>query len=335
MLAPQSAADPEHWMHIQAYLDSHSRLVAIETTGMDAVVLENVNKSFGPVRAVADLSARIPTGVVYGFLGPNGAGKTTTIRMIMNIIRPDSGKIEVLGDSSAGAARARVGYMPEERGLYRKMTVAKVLAYFASITGMHSSKIDRSVNEWLDRVELRDWAGKKVEELSRGMHQKLQFAVTAINDPELLILDEPFSGLDPINTDLLKSIIGEMKDRGRTVIFSTHAMHEAETLCDSIILINRGQIVLDGNLAAIRAKHKLHAVSVELEGQAGFINELPGVTGVIRSEQRIEITLSEQSDTQELLMELAKRTRVRVFEEKVPSLHEIFVSVVGRYGQDS
>ncbi len=302
---------------------------------MDAVVLDNVSKSFGPVRAVVEISAQIPTGIVYGFLGPNGAGKTTTIRMIMDIIRPDSGQIEVLGESSVSSARSRVGYMPEERGLYRKMTVAKVLAYFASLKGVDSGKIERSVNEWLDRMELRDWAGKKVEELSRGMHQKLQFAVTAINDPELLILDEPFSGLDPLNTDLLKSIIREMTSRGRTVIFSTHAMHEAETLCDNIILINKGQIVLNGRLADIRAQHRVHAVSVELEGETGFVDGLPGVTRAVRNEGRIEITLAEESDTQELLMELTKRARVRAFEEKVPSLHEIFVSVVGRDGQDS
>lgn len=302
---------------------------------MDAVVLENVDKSFGPVRAVADLSARIPTGVVYGFLGPNGAGKTTTIRMIMNIIQPDSGRIDVLGQSSTGAVKSRVGYMPEERGLYRKMTVAKVLTYFGSIKGIESHTLGQRVTQWLERMDLGDWADKKVEELSRGMHQKLQFAVTAINDPELLILDEPFSGLDPINTDLLKTIIAEMKDQGRTVIFSTHVMHQAETLCDNIILINKGQVVLDGGLPDIRTQHRLHAVSAQLEGDTGFIGELPGVTGVIHNEERIEITLAEEGDTQELLMELAKRVRVRAFEEKVPSLHEIFVSVVGRDGQDS
>ncbi len=297
---------------------------------MDAVVLDKVSKSFGQVRAVCDLSAQIPAGAVYGFIGPNGAGKTTTIRMIMDIIQPDSGRIEVLGDDSVGAARARVGYMPEERGLYRKMTVAKVLTYFGSIKGMDGRELGPKVNEWLDRMELRDWAGKKVEELSRGMHQKLQFAVTAINDPEMLILDEPFSGLDPINTDLLKEIIAQMKGQGRTVIFSTHAMHEAETLCDKIIMINKGQVVLDGSLAEIRERNKLHTVSVEVEGETDFISSIPGVTAVKPDGKRIDISLEENEDTQELLMALAKRVRIRVFEEKTPSLHEIFVNMVGQ-----
>lgn len=302
---------------------------------MEAVVLENVNKSFGPVQAVADVTAHIAAGTVCGFLGPNGAGKTTTIRMIMDIIQPDAGRIEVLGNSSARAAKAQVGYMPEERGLYRKMTAAKVLSYFGSLKGVENRTLGRQVAKWLKRVDLSNWADKKVEELSRGMHQKLQFAVTVINDPDLLILDEPFSGLDPLNTDLLRAIIREMKDAGRTVIFSTHAMHEAETLCDDIILINKGKVVLDGPLARIREQNRLSAVSVRIEGNADFIRTLPGVTAVTRNADRIEIALAEDGDTQELLLDLARRLRVRSFEEKIPSLHEIFVSMVGRDGKDS
>src|SRR4030042_6319009 len=211
---------------------------------MDAVVLNSVNKFFGKVQAVDNLSIRVPAGSTYGFLGPNGAGKTTTLRMIMNIIRPDGGDIELLGDRSIDRAKSRVGYMPEERGLYRKMTVAKVLAYFGAIKGVSNAELGERGTRWLARGELSDWTDKKVEELSRGMHQKLQFAVTAINEPELMILDEPFSGLDPINTDLLKNIIVEMRREGKTVIFSTHAMHEAEQLCDSILLINRARAIL-------------------------------------------------------------------------------------------
>ncbi len=171
---------------------------------MNAVLLNGVYKSFGEVRAVSDLSVKVPAGSIYGFLGPNGAGKTTTIRMIMNIIRPDSGSIEIFGEHLVERAKTRIGYMPEERGLYRKMTVRKVLTYFGEIKGVTGNELARRVSGWLERVDLADWADKKVEELSRGMHQKLQFAVTVINDPELLILDEPFSGLDPLNTDLLK-----------------------------------------------------------------------------------------------------------------------------------
>jgi len=297
---------------------------------MDAVLLNSVHKSFGEVQAVNNLSVKVPTGSIYGFLGPNGAGKTTTLRMIMNIIRPDSGSIEIFGNSSVKQARARIGYMPEERGLYRKMTVTKVLAYFGAIKGMPANELTRSVPHWLDRVDLTNWASKKVEELSRGMHQKLQFAVTAINEPELLILDEPFAGLDPINTDLLKAIMLEMRDEGKTVIFSTHVMHEAEKVCDSILLINKGQAVLDDNLAHIQSQRASHVVSVELEGDTGFIEKLPMVTAVETNGNHLEISLSDSADTQQLLQSLIERVRVQRFEVKVPSLHEIFVELVGK-----
>ena len=293
-------------------------------------MLNSVHKSFGEVQAVNNLSVKVPTGSIYGFLGPNGAGKTTTLRMIMNIIRPDSGSIEIFGNSSVKQARARIGYMPEERGLYRKMTVTKVLAYFGAIKGMPANELTRSVPHWLDRVDLTNWASKKVEELSRGMHQKLQFAVTAINEPELLILDEPFAGLDPINTDLLKAIMLEMRDEGKTVIFSTHVMHEAEKVCDSILLINKGQAVLDDNLAHIQSQRASHVVSVELEGDTGFIEKLPMVTALETNGNHLEITLSDSADTQQLLQSLIERVRVQRFEVKVPSLHEIFVELVGK-----
>jgi ABC-2 type transport system ATP-binding protein len=296
---------------------------------MDAILLEKVCKSFGEVHAVDNLSVRVPAGSIYGFLGPNGAGKTTTIRMIMNIIRPDSGQISILGDGTTAQTKARIGYMPEERGLYRKMTVRKVLAYFGAIKGMTAVKLSRCVPQWLERVGLQDWADKKVEELSRGMHQKLQFAVTAVNDPELLILDEPFSGLDPVNQDLLKDIISQMRDEGKTIVFSTHVMHEAEQLCDFILLINKGMLILDGRLDEIRSQHKSHAVSVELEGDTGFIESLPMVTRIKREGRRIEIGLENDADSQELLRALVEQVRVQAFEVKVPSLHEIFVRLVG------
>ncbi|MHC4567254.1 MAG: ABC transporter ATP-binding protein [Planctomycetota bacterium] len=297
---------------------------------MDAVVLEDVCKSFGEVRAVNKLNVTVPAGSIYGFLGPNGAGKTTTIRMIMNILRPDSGHISLLGDHSAEQAKDRIGYMPEERGLYRKMTVRKALTYFGAIKDVTAAELTRRVPWWLERMDLATWADKKVEELSRGMHQKLQFAVTAINEPELLILDEPFSGLDPLNTDLLKSIILEMRSEGKTVIFSTHVMHEAEKLCDSILLINKGLAVLDDKLANVRAQRTSHTVCVELEGDTDFVRGLGDVANVKADGSRLEITLKEKADSQELLRSLMERTRVQVFELKVPSLHEIFVDLVGK-----
>jgi len=296
---------------------------------MNALVLDNVSKSFGEVRAVNSLSVKVPTAGIYGFLGPNGAGKTTTLRMIMNIIRPDSGNISIFGNGLIEQAKSRIGYMPEERGLYRKMTAKKTLAYFGAIKGVTADQLTHRIPKWLERVELGDWADKKVEELSRGMHQKLQFAVTVINEPELLILDEPFSGLDPLNQELLKDIIDQMRNEGKTVIFSTHVMHEAEKLCDSILLINKGNVVLDNTLDRIRSQQSSDVVSVELEGDTTFIEALPMVTRVQLYGNRLEISLAKNSDPQQLLRALVERVRIRAFEIKVPSLHEIFINLVG------
>jgi ABC-2 type transport system ATP-binding protein len=297
---------------------------------MNAAVLNDICKSFGQIRAVSDLNVTIPAGSIYGFLGPNGAGKTTTIRMMMNIIRPDSGRISLLGDFDVKRAKNKVGYMPEERGLYRKMTVRKVLAYFGAIKDVGRGELARRVPRWLKRLDLAAWANKKVEELSRGMHQKLQFAVTAINDPQMLILDEPFSGLDPLNTDLLKDIILEMRNEGKTIIFSTHVMHEAERLCDSILLINKGKVILDDDLNRIRSTQRSNAVLLEAEGDMRFVAELPAVASVKPEGNRLEVTLAPNADAQQLLRSVADRVRVQVFEVKVPSLHEIFVSMVGQ-----
>jgi len=297
---------------------------------MDAVAIRDVCKSFGEVRAVNNLNMTVPAGSIYGFLGPNGAGKTTTIRMIMNILRPDSGQIALLGDHSVEQTKSRIGYMPEERGLYRKMTVRKVLTYFGAIKDVPPVELTRRVPQWLERLDLAKWADKKVEELSRGMHQKLQFAVTAINEPELLILDEPFSGLDPLNTDMLESIVLEMRSQGKTVIFSTHVMHEAEKLCDSILLINKGRAILDDSLANVRSQQRSHAVCLELEGDTDFVSGLANVTKVKSEGSQLEITLEESADSQELLRSLMEHTRVHSFELKVPSLHEIFVDLVGK-----
>jgi ABC-2 type transport system ATP-binding protein len=295
---------------------------------MNAVTLENVCKSFGRVHAVDNLSVQVPAGSVYGFLGPNGAGKTTTLRMIMNIIRPDSGRIVILGNGQIEQVKTRIGYMPEERGLYRKMTARKVLEYFGAIKGLSDREIARNVPQWLERIGLADWADKKVEELSRGMHQKLQFAVTVINEPELVILDEPFSGLDPLNQDLIKTIILEMRNEGKTVIFSTHVMHEAEKLCDFILLINKGKSILDGRLDEIRSRQSTHAVSIELEGDTGFVQTLPMVRAVKSEGKRLDVVMADD-DTQQFLHAIMQRATVRAFEVKVPSLHEIFVNLVG------
>jgi ABC-2 type transport system ATP-binding protein len=302
---------------------------------MYAIELDNVRKSFGPVQAVDGLSVRVPPGCVYGYLGPNGAGKTTTLRMIMDIFRPDSGSIRLFDTPASSPMRTRVGYMPEERGLYRKMTVTAVLHYFGMLKGMSAGQVRQRGAEWLQRIDLAEHAGKKVEELSRGMHQKLQFAVTVINDPDLVILDEPFSGLDPVNQDLLREIISRLRQEGKTVLFSTHVMHEAERLCDFLVLIDRGRVVVDGTLDQIRAGHEANAVSVELEGDAGFVRTLPMVQAVKPDGRRLEVTLRDEADPQELLLALVARARVRTFEIRQPSLHEIFVQLVGgRHAED-
>ena len=301
---------------------------------MNAVSLDNVSKSFGDVRAVDALSLDVPSGSIYGFLGPNGAGKTTTLRMIMDIIRPDSGRIEVLSRAPASRVKERIGYMPEERGLYRKMTVARVLAYFGSIKGLSAGELAARVPQWLGRMELDGWADKKVEELSRGMHQKLQFAVTCINAPDLLILDEPFSGLDPVNLDLLKGVILDMRNNGTTVIFSTHVMHEAEKLCEYIVLINKGKAILDGTLDEIRGDRRPRSVYVELEGASDFIETLEMVESVDRHGRRTEVALTGGADPQQFLQAVAGRSVVLAFEVKLPSLHEIFVNLVGADNAD-
>jgi ABC-2 type transport system ATP-binding protein len=303
----------------------------VEETQNAALLLENVSKSFGDLRAVDSLSVRVPAGSIYGFLGPNGAGKTTTIRMIMDILRPDAtgGRIELFGRLTPAKAKGRIGYMPEERGLYRKMTARKALRYFGAIKGVAASALAGRADEWLERVGLADSAEQKVEELSRGMHQKLQFAVTCISEPEMLILDEPFSGLDPVNLDLLKGEIVRMRQAGRTVLFSTHVMHEAENLCDFILLINRGRCVVDGTLDEIRSHWRTNTAVAELEGPTDFLETLPAVAAVRRNARRVEIDLVEGADEQELLGAMLGRVRVRSFEVKVPTLHEIFIRLVG------
>jgi len=297
---------------------------------MNAIVIDNISKHFGAVCAVDGLSASVPVGGIYGFLGPNGAGKTTTIRMIMHIIYPDRGRVQILDSGSPGRAREKIGYMPEERGLYRKMTVRKVLSYLGSIKGMPHRRIGQAVAEWLDRVDLTDWADRRVEELSRGMHQKLQFVATVINEPEILILDEPFSGLDPVNLDLLKGIVLGMRDAGRTVIFSTHMMDQAEKLCDRILLVNHGRVVVDGTVEQVRSRYKSDAVIVEFEGDPGIVGGLPMVRRTNTRGRRVEITLADGADDQDLLGALLAKGRVRSFEIKVPTLHEIFVRLVGQ-----
>jgi ABC-2 type transport system ATP-binding protein len=296
----------------------------------NAVVVDNITKRYGSVRAVTGLSVTVPTGTIYGFLGPNGAGKTSTLRMIMNIFYPDSGRITVINCRTEDDVRRTIGYMPEERGLYRKMTVAKVLEYLGAIKGMSHTQIRHAIPRWLTRVNLADWADRRVEELSRGMHQKLQFVATVLSDPDILILDEPFSGLDPVNAEALERIIVDMRREGKTIIFSTHQMEQAERLCDRFVLINRGRAVVEGTLNDVRKLYPCNAVLIEHDDtdDASFLDTLPGVVASQRELRHIELTLSDTTDPQHILAAIAPRLHVHRFEVKRPSLHEMFVRLV-------
>jgi ABC-2 type transport system ATP-binding protein len=292
---------------------------------MIAVQIDHVTKTFGRHTAVDDLSLEVPTGSVYGFIGPNGSGKTTTLRMIMRILHPDRGHIRVLGEEQFGAANDRVGYLPEERGLYKTMKVRDLLRFYAELKGFRDSRAD--IRSWLERMDLADWANKKVDTLSKGMAQKVQFIATVIARPELILLDEPFTGLDPVNTDVLREAILDLNRQGTTVIFSTHDMSVAEKMCDFIFMIYKGRKVLDGTLESIQATYGRDTVRVALEGNGQDLSSLPGVVKVTDFGQFQEIRFRPGTDTQQLLANLMSRGAVRHFELAHPTLHDIFVRI--------
>jgi ABC-2 type transport system ATP-binding protein len=289
-----------------------------------AVELAGVTKSFGDFTAVHDLSLQIPQHVIYGFIGPNGSGKTTTLRMIMRIYLPDCGDVRVLGDDSWRAANDKVGYLPEERGLYKHMKVKDVLRFYAELKGMRDCR--DAIAEWLERMNLADWADKKVETLSKGMSQKVQFISTVIARPELVLLDEPFSGLDPVNAEVFRAAILELKRSGTSVIFSTHDMAVAEKMCDFIFMIYKGRKVLDGTLETIQDRYGADTLRVKLEGNPR-LDGLPGVVRVVDFGRFQELRLERDADSQAILTALMARGPVRLFEQTRPSLHDIFVRI--------
>ena len=295
-----------------------------------AIELAGVTKSYGSFTAVDDLSLVVPTGEIVGFLGPNGAGKTTTIRMIMSILYPDRGRIAVLGRERALDVKDRIGYLPEERGLYRKMTVGAILQYIGQLKGLSGAKLTARVDECLKLVGLSDWRNKKVEALSKGMGQKIQFLTTILHEPELVILDEPFSGLDPINMEVLKDIVLDLKQRGCTVIFSTHQMEQAQRLCDRLILINRGRKLIDGTTPEIRKRFGRPVAVLEGQGSFEALRGAPGVTSAHTTAGTAELMLAEDADPNVLLQLALQHARVTHFELQQPSLHEIFVELVTR-----
>jgi len=303
---------------------------------MGAVVsLDNVAKSFNGHRAIDGLTLEIPEGSIFGLLGRNGAGKTTTIRMIMDIIRPDSGAIRVFGKPMDESIKDRTGYLPEERGLYPKMRVLDMLQFHGTVKNLSPSEAREAASRWLDRLELGDWKSKKVEELSKGMQQKAQFIAAVMAEPELLILDEPFSGMDPVNQDLLKDLILERNRNGCTIVFSTHVMDQAERLCREIALIDHGRAVLNGELAAIKERLGTNAVQVEFDGDGSFLKDLPIVDQVYEYGQYVEIQLRPGADPQDLLQASTASLEIRRFEIMTPTLHNIFIQQVGGDGPDA
>lgn len=296
---------------------------------MNALEIENISKRFGDFYAVKNLSFNIPKASIYGLLGPNGAGKTTTIRMVMNIIIPDEGAIKILDGKMDEGMKQRVGYLPEDRGFYPKMKVGEILLFLADLKGLKRQEARKKIDFWLERFDLAEWKQKKVEELSRGMQQKLQFIATVIHQPEIIILDEPFGGLDPINTKLLKDIMLEMRGKGGTIIFSTHRMEQIEMICDNICLINKAERVLEGNLNQIKKQYGKNTVVLDYEGDAGFIKNFPETDKIDDYGKFMEIKIKEQTDPQDLLNKLVGRIKINKFEVREPSLNAIFIDIVG------
>jgi ABC-2 type transport system ATP-binding protein len=291
------------------------------------VKISHVRKAFGDVQAVRDVSFEVRPGEIFGLLGPNGAGKTTTIRMMLDIFRPDGGEIEVFGGELTEETKNRIGYMPEERGLYKDLKLEPTLVYLATLKGVDAGTAEKRLAPWLERFDLTDYRQSKVQELSKGMQQKAQIIATLLHDPDLLVIDEPFSGLDPVNTRLVKDIIDELREEGKTIIMSTHQMHQVEALCNRILLISQGRDVLHGPVDTI--KRQFAGNAIELEGEGDF-NGLPGVLEARRHNGTWNLTLETGADPQEVLNALITRngTKLERFELAEPSLEDIFVTVV-------
>jgi len=296
---------------------------------MDAVHLDKVRKTYDHFVAVDDLSFRIAQGAIFGLLGPNGAGKTSTLRMMIGITAPDSGTVHLFGEAFRRQHLRRVGYLPEERGLYKKMKVRELLVFLAEVRGVSAAEAGRRAQQWCERLQIAEWLPKKVEELSKGMQQKIQFIAALLHEPELIIMDEPFGGLDPVNTSLLKDVLLELKQRGRTILFSTHRMDQVEKLCDAICLVNHGRPVLEGNLREIKARYGKNQVHIAYEGDGDFLNTSSLVVSANDYGNYVEVQLKPGADAQELLRLAAARARVTRFELAEPSLEQIFIDVVG------
>jgi ABC-2 type transport system ATP-binding protein len=291
--------------------------------------LQRITKRFGDTLAVDALDLNVPKGCIYGMIGPNGAGKTTTIRMIMNIIAPDSGEVLLNGKPTDPGFKNIVGYLPEERGLYKNMTLREVVVYMGQLKLASKKDIESRIDPWLERMNLIDYKSQKVEALSKGMQQKLQFITTLIHNPEVIILDELFSGLDPLNIELIKNVILDLKREGCTILFSTHVMEQAEKLCDYICMINRGRKVLDGSLIDVKSDYGKNSVRLEIDGDGSFLESIPGVDSVNNFTNYFELSLSDMARSNDILAAISERVTITRFERITPSLYNIFIQVAG------
>lgn len=291
-----------------------------------------VTKRFGEFAAVDDLSFEVKAGRVFGFLGPNGAGKTTTIRMIVGITAPDEGRITLFGENFSGDLQNRIGYLPEERGLYKKLKIVDQLRFFAALKNVSRAEADRRIDFWLERMNLAEWKKKKTTDLSKGMQQKIQFIATVLHDPDLLILDEPFSGLDPVNVEFLVEVISELKTQNKTIIFSTHLMETAERLCSDILLINRSKKVVSGSLREVKASFGKNLIALRATGGENVLEDRRLVAKIVEHADEKEIVLTENADAQTLLRKLLDNGAiVSKFEQIEPSLNDIFIEKIGQY----
>lgn len=295
---------------------------------MNVVELSNVTKRFDEFTAVENLSFTVRQGTIFGFLGPNGAGKTTSIRMIVNITAPDEGEIKVLGEHVSPATQQRIGYLPEERGLYKKMKIGEQLVFFANLKGVESREAAKRADYWLERLEIADWKNKTPVEMSKGMQQKVQLIATILHDPEFLIFDEPFSGLDPVSTDLLKQVILEFKQKGKTIIFSTHQMEQVEQMCDDICLIDHAKKILGGSLKEVKRSFGRNTIILDYEGEGDFLKD-DLLNGQKHFANYSELRLKDGVDAQEVLRRaVAAGICINRFELVEPSLNEIFIATV-------
>ncbi len=297
-----------------------------------AIELDGVSKAFGRFKAVDGLSFRVPRGAMFGLLGPNGAGKTTTLRMIMNITAPDSGRIQILGHPMDRKTQNRIGYLPEERGLYRKMKVIDHLYFLAAIKEVSRDTARQRIQGWLEKMELKAWLNKKVDELSKGMQQKIQFISTIVHDPDVLILDEPFSGLDPLNVALMRDYFLEFRGRGKTIIFCTHVLEQAEKLCDEIVLMARSKKILEGSVKELKRRNSAGLLKIAVNASLADVNSLPGVATAKAQDGQFVVELQPGVNQRDFLKRALDLHTLEAFSQKEPDLEEIYIDAVRKAG---